>query len=304
MRESAGLTVSSLACYATYMEVSERGQALLIMVLIMVVSLTVGLSVASRSLTNLRTATEEESSQRAFSAAEAGIERAVKSLCDGTVDCAPIAGNFGTDATYQTTTQAISGTEFLVKGGYTIPKDDGVDVWLSEYSSDPTKLYQNQRDGYVTVYWGESADGCTDAAMELISLSGDRANPLTIKYAVDPCQTRRTSSGNEFCPKSSNSCPDYAAGNYTVNNRVFTHRVTMQVINGFVLRVVPIYDSAIIGVRGCSADGVSNCTSFPLQGKKVESIGKAGGTERKVTYFQGYPELPPELFQYSFFTTQ
>src|SRR3990167_6486206 len=57
---------------------SKGGQGLLVIVVIMVVGLTVGLAVASRSITNIRTSTEEENSQRAFSAAEAGIEKVLK----------------------------------------------------------------------------------------------------------------------------------------------------------------------------------------------------------------------------------
>src|SRR3990167_7914471 len=50
------------------------GQILLIVVLAAVVSLTVGLSAISRTITNTRVTTEEANSQKALSAAEAGIE--------------------------------------------------------------------------------------------------------------------------------------------------------------------------------------------------------------------------------------
>src|SRR5690242_8662448 len=62
----------------TCLPVPEAGQALLIVVLVMVIALTVGLSLASRSITNLRNSTDEANSQAAFSAAEAGVEQAVK----------------------------------------------------------------------------------------------------------------------------------------------------------------------------------------------------------------------------------
>jgi len=57
----------------------QRGQVLLIVVLVMVIALTVGLSVISRSVTTLRTTKESESSQRAFSAAEAGVAKLLNS---------------------------------------------------------------------------------------------------------------------------------------------------------------------------------------------------------------------------------
>jgi len=57
------------------MDKYQSGQALLIVILVMVIALTVGLSVAVRTTTNIRTASEDENSQRAFSAAEAGVSK-------------------------------------------------------------------------------------------------------------------------------------------------------------------------------------------------------------------------------------
>lgn len=52
----------------------KSGQILILVLLVVVVALAVGLSVASRNLTNLRTSTQTEQSQRAFTAAEGGVE--------------------------------------------------------------------------------------------------------------------------------------------------------------------------------------------------------------------------------------
>lgn len=53
---------------------SKSGQVLVLVLLVVVVALSIGLSVASRNITNLKTATQSERSQRAFSAAEGGVE--------------------------------------------------------------------------------------------------------------------------------------------------------------------------------------------------------------------------------------
>lgn len=53
---------------------AKPGQVLILVLLVVVVSLAVGLSVASRNITNIRTSTQTEESQKAFSAAEGGIE--------------------------------------------------------------------------------------------------------------------------------------------------------------------------------------------------------------------------------------
>lgn len=56
----------------------NSGQVTLLVLLVMVVLLTVGLAVVSRSVTDIRISKETEESARAFSAAEAGIEEALK----------------------------------------------------------------------------------------------------------------------------------------------------------------------------------------------------------------------------------
>lgn len=56
------------------------GQILILVLLIVVVTLAVGLSVASRNLTNLKTSTQTGESQRAFTAAEGGVEDALSQL--------------------------------------------------------------------------------------------------------------------------------------------------------------------------------------------------------------------------------
>src|SRR3990167_6518831 len=58
----------------------KSGQILILVLLIVVVSLAVGLSVASRNLTNLRISTQTQESQRAFSAAEGGVEDVLSRL--------------------------------------------------------------------------------------------------------------------------------------------------------------------------------------------------------------------------------
>src|SRR3989344_4408541 len=58
----------------------KKGQVLVLVLLVVVVALAVGLSVASRNLTNLRTTTQTEQSQRAFNAAEGGIESILPNL--------------------------------------------------------------------------------------------------------------------------------------------------------------------------------------------------------------------------------
>lgn len=110
---------------------TQKGQVLLIVVLIMVVTLTVGLSLAARSIINLRNTNEEDNSQRAFFAAEAGIEQTIKQ------NSAPASGaSLGNNSTIkQINVTAVSGTTLLPLNGAPIVKDDGTDIWLSTYKT-------------------------------------------------------------------------------------------------------------------------------------------------------------------------
>lgn len=60
----------------------KSGQILILVLLVVVVALAVGLSVASRNLTNLKTSAQTEQSQRAFAAAEGGIEDVLSRLTE------------------------------------------------------------------------------------------------------------------------------------------------------------------------------------------------------------------------------
>lgn len=154
----------------------ERGQMLLVVVLTMIVALTVGLSVVSRTITGLKISKQNEESQRAFQAAEAGIERAIQSGNSSTN--IPLDNN----AKYTTSilSNLTSGADFLLNGGEAVTQDTGVDLWLSDY---PT--YANQYGGTVTLFWNpDTKTSCspgngakTAAALEVSVISGSVTSP-------------------------------------------------------------------------------------------------------------------------------
>lgn len=279
---------------------SNSGQALLIVVLIMVVSLTVGLSVISRTITNLRTTTEEENSQRAFSAAEAGVEQAIKLGCalkeDGTCEAIPQGGFASNFSTFSVNIAQISGTEFLPNAGNLVKKDDSVDIWLIPHKSDGTLDYSVLWNGDLTIYWGSYSDSCanTKAAVEIVLLTGTGfADVKLTRYPVDSCNSPPNDrvANNKFCSTTDPppaGCPTYSAGG-SVGGKSFANSAKITgITNGLLVRVTPLYANTAIGVKGT--------VSLPSQGKRIESIGKAGTTERKIIYYQGYSVLPAELF--------
>ena len=257
---------------------SEGGQALLVIVLIMVVGLTVGLAVASRSITNIRTSTEEENSQRAFSAAEAGIEKVLKTGASSSLS------NIGNNSGFDTKITFVSGAEILLNGANPVPKDEGIDIWLVNHDSNGQPDYSNpQVNGNIFINWGTKADPCDDAALEVVLVKGPVSAPETERYTYDKCNTRRDS--NKFSPG------DAGAGD-PIEGKNFSFKTTpIGVTGALIVRIVPIYYSAPIG-----AEVIGGGDTFPPQGKKIESTGTSGQTQRKINYIQGYPALPVELF--------
>lgn len=261
------------------MHKNDGGQVLLIVVLVMIVSLTVGLSVASRSITNLRTSTEEISSQKALSAAEAGIEQSILS------NASIVSGAISSDTIYKTDVTEVLGTSFLVKGGNTIAQDEGADIWLSKYSKVSAELYQNPWSGNLTIYWGDSSDSCSNPALEIVVVSGTKISPKINRYAFDSCLSRASS--NHFTPVS------LSGGSVGGKNFLFS-TPAINITSGLIAKIIPLYSSGQIGVNGSSP--------LPSQGFIINATGESGSTTRKINVFQGYPELSTQYFSYGLFS--
>lgn len=263
----------------------ERGQVLLIVVLIMVVSLTVGLSVSLRSITNVRSSTEEEQSQRALSAAEAGIEQALSS--NQQIQDLRIGENSIVKSVQIT---PLSGSELILNNGNIIERDDGEDVWLVPHTASDVPDYASLVDRTLEIHWGDSSGACNNAAVEIITLYDDPVNPKTKREVFDPCGARGDAVANP------NPFPTPSSGTI-IQGRSFSYKASITITKGIILRVVPLFKNTYVGAR------VTSGVALPSQGRKIDSTGESGDTQRKITFFRGYPKLPAELFQYILFLT-
>lgn len=264
----------------------ERGQILLIVVLIMVTVLTLGLSLATRTVTHLRNTQDEENSERAFSAAEAGIEQSLTTNLQ-------TSGTFSNGTSYKTSVLKLAGTELLLNNGASILKDSAVDILLTDYPN-----YAKSWTGNVTFYWGDSSDVCstsefdnTAAALEIIVISGTKVNPVSTQYAVDPCSSRATVNKFEYITRSGGS----------VAGKQFAYKKTIAISSGLLIRIIPLYAPSALAVNGCDSIK-ANCLPLPDQGSLIESVGVSDTTQRKVVSFSGYPTLPTEVFPFVLFS--
>ncbi len=278
--------------YLNIMFNNQKGQTMLIVVLAIVIALTVGLSVASRSIVGIKTATEEANSQKALAAAEAGIERALQKLTEtSSIDGAFELGE-GTESTYSTSVASLSGRLLVLNGGNMVKKDEGIDLWFVSHNEDGTPDYLSSWSGDISVYWGEQGDECsqsqltnTMAAVEIVVIEGTKDAPLLRRYVYDPCSTRRDV--NNF---------DLADAGKAILGKTFSHgKTNIEVNQAMLAKVIPLYANAPVAIE------VTSGSDLPSQGSVISSIGKSGTTERKVTVFQGYPTLPAEFFPNNFF---
>nr|MBI5456076.1 hypothetical protein [Candidatus Levybacteria bacterium] len=277
---------------------NQKGQTLLVIVLIMVVALTVGLSLASRTITNIRNTREQVSSQKALSAAEAGIERAIKKAsCTGL--CAE--GVFSGNTNYSTTvTQVLGDLSFLLNGGKIVSKNDATYVWVTS-PLDQNNLWQNPWSGNLTIYWGNPGEDCNNAsnrpaALEVAVISGTVGAPVMTRRALDPCPTRVATSNNFNVDSSLISANSTKISNVTpLYKAVFCIGTAGCPIagKGLLVRINPIYADSVIGAAGAG---------LPSQGVTITSTGTSDDNiKRTVTVFQGYPEVPAEFFPYILF---
>lgn len=279
----------------------QSGQILLIVLLIMVVGLTVGLAVIARSVTSIKISTEEEDSQKAFYAAEAGLEEL---LLPGAVGDST-SGNFdGASYTATIAKGTIEDNSFNFHDE-TIPKDDTRALWLSEHTSEGTSIADPSVDDYdirqtVDVCW--SNPGGETPAMEVIVLYQNiRVGASYKRYyvargAYDP-NSGRVGNNNFELVSSIPACGTDFPNGKTIRFSDFglvynTHRAVA-------LRLRPVYNGTKILVRG-------NVDTLPSQEREIQSLGTAGAdntVQRKLKVTRSYPTLPP-IFDFVLFSGQ
>jgi type II secretory pathway pseudopilin PulG len=286
---------------------NQSGQAILIVLLIMAVILTIALSLVSRSVTDITITEKEEEAARAYSAAEAGVERALQT--GGNIPTTTLAGDtFKADVS----SLAKASREFLIplllSSGETTP------VWFVSHDTSGNLVCTNTdicfTGSSIKACWGESGTSSTSTTTPAIevtilytTVSGDYSTARVARAVFDPYVARPDN--NNFVKGSDGACTIEGkqmafSKNIDLNSLGVTLRSAVNDAKGpqiARLRLVYNTDKAhSVGLSITSAAG-----NFPQQGNKVESSGTAGQATRKVQVYQLYPDLPP-VFDYGLFS--
>jgi type II secretory pathway pseudopilin PulG len=245
----------------------QSGQAGLVVMLIMVVLLTLGISIASRSTQDVTQSTQEQETSRVFDAAEAGIEQALSGVLTATVGSVNVDIGNGLLTSY--TVDEIDSLEVRLNEGHVV----GVD--LAGYAGD------------VTLEWSKVSNCATEDPASLeVSIFNSTTNTVR-RLAFAGC----THAGDQLI--STSNLPSWSVA---VGTAPYAYRATVLVALGEdLMRVRPIYNDSHVRVSG----GVD----FPVQYHRISSqaTNPVSGETRAVEVDRTFPTAP-SIFDYVLFS--
>lgn len=280
---------------------SESGQILVLVLLVILVGVTIGLSIASRTISNLRNTAELDQSNRAFSAAEAGVERALSLLRTDPDACDSANNNChaqidGINARVEVVDVGGSSQAFGIDA---LDKDEAIQVNLDGYGG-----------RYIDVYWGDLGDmsDCQNLAAALVvSVVYQQGSEYGMgKAALDKCNVAGRGATNGFETGSSISIdPTPPGGDLEIQDGTamddfgFRYRADLQQLapagsNPLLIRVRLMYN----GPKQLAFAPVS--ATLPNQGQQIISTAEAGGLQRTVKVLKTNSALPA-IFDYALF---
>lgn len=274
---------------------ASKGQVLLITVLVLSIAVTIALSLIGRSVTDVSMSRNLEESARAFSAAEAGVEEALRT---NTLESKTNASY--TEGAGYTSEVAIIGDSTGVYTLSTITAGQADTVWLVGHdASNAIDLATYYSYGTIDVCWSHATP---TPALEIAIYYKSGANYLVIRSAFDPDALIRSS--NKFSTVTDVNNISGGCGGMT---NVYRQTVTVPTGAGIIplfMRIRPYYGNATVTVTPLGSN------NLPKQGVEVSSTGctqitasgcTEGGVTRKIVVRRQYPG-PATIFDYSIYS--
>lgn len=246
-------------------ENSQAGQTLVIIIILMVISLSIGVAISSRYIQTVNITTVSDNSTRALNVAESETEHLL-ALPIETLEDYAINGTCGADCHLELTNAdgqiTIADATVTILGNSSEP-------FLIELKQDETKqvnLAGYPDTDFVSVCWNEP-----DMSIAGMYIYGQRGNYQADSFAHNPIDS--THSDNNF------DITTPAMGYMNCFN------VTTKV------------DSAMLRMKSYYNDGVAivvpnGGASIPTQGILLETLGTAGDAIKKVSVIISDPILP------------
>lgn len=289
-------------------KINHRGQITIVLLLLLLAALSVALAVTQRSITNVATSTQSEESTRAFSAAEAGIEKATQTCPPGQPSCTEIDP---ISLTNQATAKVILSPPLpLPKQALEYPplgKEEVAQFWLANPTTSPPATFYTASS--FDIYFGNSDLTTTQdfPAIEVNVVTSNAGVYKSNRYYLDSKSRNPT---NNFNLATCGNVDPIPTANYK-NSPSST-----------------FYCKGTIPYPGCSAPGCTAYTgtpimarvrilysttkqsialapalgnSLPPQATLYTSTGNSGLSQKTISVFRTTNVVPP-FFDYAIFS--
>jgi len=293
----------------------QKGQVVLILLLVMTVALAIGLALVQRSISDISTSSKLEQSSRAFSAAEAGIEKALGG-----------SGSFDNFSLENNSVAKVVDSGLLPQDNQAleyppISKEEIAHVWLANPDADfkTTSAGQYYNQPAVDVYWGlpEAATVADDEkpALAVTIIYKDQAGVYqTKKFYLDPALKRIATNGFQAPDGNTFTCGALVPKINTIfskdpaEDRQFycKARLTGLVPTLILLRARILYSNsshsfAVAPRNDAKCVDSQTACSLPKQVKIVLSQGTSGSTQRSIQLFK-INKVVPFFLDYAIFS--
>lgn len=251
---------------------NQKGQVLLITIMLLAAAVTVVMTIAFNSTTETQITKLEQDSQKAMAAAEAALEAAIQQK-SGTVALGSLPAFAGSNITGQASVVETGGNEFVTP---LLQRDEQYTFYLSDFTT-----LSNYWTGDLGIFLqSETVTNCP--ALELTFI--DSANVVT-KKIVDPCAPSVITGGNKVTTSPGGS----------VKGITFVYRTavgTLPIANMKLMIVRVLSTATRLGFTG---------TSMKAQGRVITSEAKTQtSATKKIELFQSYPQIPSDFFVTAF----
>lgn len=277
-----------------YKNFTEQGQVVLVLLLTMLVGLGIGLAVTQKSITDVTTSTQTEQASRAFSAAQAGLERALLNPAPSVVINKTELDNKSSASVTVNANQPVvgAGTPLEFPG---VISDTIGQVWLANPATIAAYYTQNN----VNLYFGDESAAELPAA-EIVAIVKNGSNYVATRTYIDTNNSRTAQNGFTNCPGN-----PAAITTTSGTGRDFKCLVNIPLSTGtpIMIRVKLLYTTTGQNVAVAPVNfpcGGSLSCELPPQASIFTSTGLSGQSQKTLQVFK--TTEVPYLFDYAIFS--
>ncbi len=270
---------------------NQRGQALIVLVLMISIILAIVSATSYRLTTETQTTESQEESVRALAAADAGIEVGLQKASNAPAQIykfTDLSLNLpGVDPEKSRVIITNTTPDFV---SHLIPKDSQFTFYVKDYNNPAAPNYNSN----INIHFhSESGNSCntprTQPAYEITYIYGATNSHVARRALIEPCTGPNAIQGSSFTTANS--------GSWTVKSTNFEHQLVINPSSAgmadlSIIIIRPIFGSARFGFTG---------TNLFAQGKDIKSEAYSiSGPSKIVQIFQSLPQIPAEFFVTSF----